>query len=136
MLLLVLGNSFVALYVGWEGVGLASYLLIAFWYTRPAAATAAKKAFIMNRVGDVGLALAIFLMFSQLGTTSYEGVFGGVGTLAGGTDHRDGPAPAARAPAASPASSRCRRGCPTPWRARPRSRRSSTPRPWSPPAST
>src|SRR5215217_1645866 len=85
MLLLVLGNSFVALYVGWEGVGLASYLLIAFWYTRPAAATAAKKAFIMNRVGDVGLALAIFLMFSQLGTTSYEGVFGTVGTLAGGT---------------------------------------------------
>jgi NADH-quinone oxidoreductase subunit L len=85
MLLLVLGNSFVALYVGWEGVGLASYLLIAFWYTRPAAATAAKKAFIMNRVGDVGLALAIFVMFSQLGTTSYEGVFGAVGTLAGGT---------------------------------------------------
>jgi NADH-quinone oxidoreductase subunit L len=85
MLLLVLGNSFVALYVGWEGVGLASYLLIAFWYTRPAAATAAKKAFIMNRVGDVGLALAIFLMFSQLGTTSYVGVFGGVGSLAGGT---------------------------------------------------
>ena len=85
MLLLVLGNSFVALYVGWEGVGLASYLLIAFWYTRPAAATAAKKAFIMNRVGDVGLALAIFLMFAQLGTTSYDGVFGAVGTLAGGT---------------------------------------------------
>src|SRR3954470_15066804 len=85
MLLLVLGNSYVALYVGWEGVGLASYLLIAFWYTRPTAATAAKKAFIMNRVGDVGLALAIFLMFSQLGTTSYAGVFGGVGALAGGT---------------------------------------------------
>jgi NADH-quinone oxidoreductase subunit L len=85
MLLLVLGNSFVALYVGWEGVGLASYLLIAFWYTRPAAATAAKKAFIMNRVGDVGLALAIFLMFAQLGTTSYADVFGEVGTLAGGT---------------------------------------------------
>ncbi|HEV7186677.1 MAG TPA: NADH-quinone oxidoreductase subunit L [Blastococcus sp.] len=85
MLLLVLGNSYVALYVGWEGVGLASYLLIAFWFTRPAAATAAKKAFIMNRVGDVGLALAIFLMFSQLGTTSYAGVFSGVGGLAGGT---------------------------------------------------
>jgi NADH-quinone oxidoreductase subunit L len=85
MLLLVLGNSYVALYVGWEGVGLASYLLIAFWYTRPAAATAAKKAFIMNRVGDVGLALAIFLMFAQLGTTSYAGVFGQVGLLAGGT---------------------------------------------------
>src|SRR5688500_1538309 len=85
MLLLVLGNSFVALYVGWEGVGLASYLLIAFWYTRPSAATAAKKAFIMNRVGDVGLALAIFLMFAQLGTVTYAGVFGAVGTLAGGT---------------------------------------------------
>jgi NADH-quinone oxidoreductase subunit L len=85
MLLLVLGNSYVALYVGWEGVGLASYLLIAFWYTRPAAATAAKKAFIMNRVGDVGLALAIFLMFAQLGTTSFAGVFGSVGVLAGGT---------------------------------------------------
>src|SRR5215210_4509790 len=85
MLLLVLGNSYVALYVGWEGVGLASYLLIAFWYVRPAAATAAKKAFIMNRVGDVGLALAIFLMFAQLGTVSYEGVFGSIGTLAGGT---------------------------------------------------
>src|ERR1700712_3516342 len=84
MLLLVLGNSYVALYVGWEGVGLASYLLIAFWYYRPAAATAAKKAFIMNRVGDVGLALAIFLMFAQLGTTSFAGVLGGVGALSGG----------------------------------------------------
>src|SRR3954453_22683089 len=85
MLLLVLGDSYVALYVGWEGVGLASYLLIAFCYTRPAAATAAKKAFLMNRVGDVGLALAIFVMFAQLGTTSYAGVLGSVGLLAGGT---------------------------------------------------
>src|ERR671927_1761619 len=85
MLLLVLGDNFVALYVGWEGVGLASYLLIAFWHDRPSAATAAKKAFIMNRVGDVGLALAIFLMFAQLGTVTYDGVFGAVGTLAGGT---------------------------------------------------
>ncbi|WP_369257821.1 NADH-quinone oxidoreductase subunit L [Geodermatophilus amargosae] len=85
MLLLVLGDNYVALYVGWEGVGLASYLLIAFWHERPAAATAAKKAFVMNRVGDVGLALAIFVMFAQLGTVSYEGVFGGAGALAGGT---------------------------------------------------
>src|SRR5919206_1724205 len=84
MLLLVLGNSYLALYVGWEGVGLASYLLIAFWYYRPAAATAAKKAFIMNRVGDVGLALAIFLMFAQLGTTSFAGVLGGAGALSRG----------------------------------------------------
>ncbi len=75
MLLLVLGNSFVTLYAGWEGVGLASYLLIGFWSDRPSAATAAKKAFIMNRVGDVGLALAIFLMFKELGTVSFAGVF-------------------------------------------------------------
>ncbi|CAN5286112.1 NADH-quinone oxidoreductase subunit L [soil metagenome] len=85
MLLLVLGNSFVALYVGWEGVGLASYLLIAFWHDRPAAATAAKKAFIMNRVGDVGLAIAIFIMFATLGSTSYAEVFAGAGTLGAGT---------------------------------------------------
>jgi NADH-quinone oxidoreductase subunit L len=84
MLLLVLGNSYVALYVGWEGVGLASFLLIAFWYRRPAAVTAAKKAFVMNRVGDVGLALAIFIMFAQLGTTSFVGVLGSTGVLAGG----------------------------------------------------
>jgi len=81
MLLLVLANNFVVVYIGWEGVGLASYLLIAFWYYKPAAASAAKKAFLMNRVGDVGLALAIFLMFANLGTTSYSGVFAGVGNL-------------------------------------------------------
>ncbi len=82
MLLLVLGDSFVTLYAGWEGVGLASYLLIGFWSDRPAAATAAKKAFIMNRVGDVGLALAIFLMFKELGTVSFAGVFSGIEELA------------------------------------------------------
>jgi NADH-quinone oxidoreductase subunit L len=85
MLLLVLGGGFVSLYFGWEGVGLASYLLIGFWSDRPAAATAAKKAFIMNRVGDVGLALAIFLMYKELGTTSYDGVFAGIDTLSPGT---------------------------------------------------
>jgi NADH-quinone oxidoreductase subunit L len=84
MLLLVLGNSFLALYVGWEGVGLASYLLIAFWYFKPDAATAAKKAFIANRVGDVGLSLAIMVMFASLGTTTFEGVFNSPG-LVGGT---------------------------------------------------
>ena len=82
MLLLVLGNSFVTLYGGWEGVGLASYLLIGFWSDRPAAATAAKKAFIMNRVGDVGLALAIFLMFKEMGTVSFEGVFSRIDEVA------------------------------------------------------
>ncbi|MEU8610428.1 NADH-quinone oxidoreductase subunit L [Actinoplanes sp. NPDC048791] len=85
MLLLVLGNNYVMLYFGWEGVGLASYLLISFWYTRPSAATAGKKAFLMNRVGDAGLAIGIFLMFATLGTTQYDEVFNGVGALSGAT---------------------------------------------------
>jgi NADH-quinone oxidoreductase subunit L len=85
MLLLVLANNYVMLYIGWEGVGLASYLLISFWYTRPSAATAGKKAFLMNRVGDAGLAIAIFLLFSTLGTVNYADVFSGVGRLGSGT---------------------------------------------------
>jgi NADH-quinone oxidoreductase subunit L len=85
MLLLVLGDNYVMLYVGWEGVGLASYLLIAFWYNRPSATTAGKKAFIMNRVGDAGLAIAIFGMFATLGTVSYQGVFENVGRLSSAT---------------------------------------------------
>ncbi|MGI5211529.1 NADH-quinone oxidoreductase subunit L [Plantactinospora sp. CA-290183] len=85
MLLLVLGNNYVMLYVGWEGVGLASYLLISFWTDRPSAATAGKKAFLMNRVGDAGLAIAIFIMFATLGSTQYADVFNGAGALAGGT---------------------------------------------------
>ena len=85
MLLLVLGNNYVMLYFGWEGVGLASYLLISFWYTRPAAATAGKKAFLMNRVGDAGLVIAIFLLFASLGTVNYADVFNGVGSMSSGT---------------------------------------------------
>ncbi|MEV8504352.1 NADH-quinone oxidoreductase subunit L [Actinoplanes sp. NPDC051475] len=85
MLLLVLGNNYVMLYFGWEGVGLASYLLISFWYTRPSAATAGKKAFLMNRVGDAGLAVGIFLMFATLGSTQYDYVFNHVSALSGGT---------------------------------------------------
>jgi NADH-quinone oxidoreductase subunit L len=84
MLILVLANNFVLLYLGWEGVGLASYLLIGWYHERPSAATAAKKAFLMNRVGDVGLALAIFLLFTELGTVQYADVFARVGELSGG----------------------------------------------------
>jgi NADH-quinone oxidoreductase subunit L len=84
MLLLVLGNNYVMLYLGWEGVGLASYLLISFWYLRPSAATAGKKAFLMNRVGDAGFAVAIFLMFSTLGTVGYADVFTGIGKASAG----------------------------------------------------
>src|SRR3954469_15837683 len=84
MLLLVLGNNFVMLYLGWEGVGLASYLLIGFYQDRPSAATAAKKAFLMNRVGDVGLAIAIFIIWTQLGTLQYTEVFARIGEIGGG----------------------------------------------------
>ncbi|BAX91517.1 NADH-quinone oxidoreductase subunit L [Mycobacterium shigaense] len=77
MLLLVVADNYLVLYVGWEGVGLASYLLIGFWYHKPSAATAAKKAFVMNRVGDAGLAVGMFLMFTTFGTLSYAGVFAG-----------------------------------------------------------
>jgi NADH-quinone oxidoreductase subunit L len=78
MLLLVLSDNYLGLYAGWEGVGLASYLLIGFWQYKPTAATAAKKAFIANRVGDAGLSLAIMLMFAQFGTVTFAGVFGAV----------------------------------------------------------
>src|SRR6266571_3317765 len=84
MLLLVLGDNYLVLYVGWEGVGLASYLLIGFWYYKPSAAVAAKKAFIVNRVGDAGLSIAIMLMFAEFGTVSFTGVFGTVGSAGSG----------------------------------------------------
>src|SRR5215467_5236566 len=83
MLTLVLANNYVMLYLGWEGVGLASYLLISWYTNKPSAVTAGKKAFIMNRVGDAGMALAIFLMFATLGTVQFSGVF----SLVGGASH-------------------------------------------------
>ncbi|MDH6112384.1 NADH-quinone oxidoreductase subunit L [Kitasatospora sp. MAP12-15] len=76
MLLLVLSNNYLLLYVGWEGVGLASYLLIGFWQHKPSAATAAKKAFLVNRVGDMGLSIAIMLMFTEFGSFAFTPVFG------------------------------------------------------------
>jgi NADH-quinone oxidoreductase subunit L len=75
MLLLVLADNYLVLYAGWEGVGLASYLLIGFWQFKPAAAVAAKKAFIANRVGDAGFSLAVMLMFATFGTVTFTGVF-------------------------------------------------------------
>ena len=78
MLLLVLGNSYLNLYVGWEGVGLASYLLIGFWNQKPTYATAAKKAFVANRVGDVGLSLAVMIAFVQFGSVTFDGVAKGI----------------------------------------------------------
>ncbi len=75
MLLLVLADNYLGLYVGWEGVGLASYLLIGFWSYKPSAAAAAKKAFVVNRVGDIGLAVALMILFSTVGSVTFNNVF-------------------------------------------------------------
>ncbi len=85
MLLLILANNYLLLYVGWEGVGLASYLLISFWQIKPSAAAAGKKAFIINRVGDVGLSLAIMVMFVTFGSVGFQEVFGSAGQASEGT---------------------------------------------------
>ena len=77
MLLLVLADNYLLLYVGWEGVGLASYLLISFWQHKPSAAVAGKKAFVVNRVGDIGLSLAVMLMFTTFHTVTFSGVANG-----------------------------------------------------------
>ncbi|PTR26577.1 NADH dehydrogenase subunit L [Rhodococcus sp. OK519] len=84
MLLLVLADNYLGLYVGWEGVGLASYLLIGFWQHKPTAATAAKKAFVVNRVGDMGLMVGLMIMFATFGSVSFTDVLGGVDTASGG----------------------------------------------------
>jgi len=81
MLILVLGSSYVTMFIGWEGVGLSSYLLIGFWFTNNHYNNAAKKAFVMNRIGDLGFLLAIFWMLAQFGTITYAGVFEKAGTV-------------------------------------------------------
>src|SRR5690554_630021 len=81
MLLLVLADSFLLLFVGWEGVGLASYLLIGFWNHRTEYAVAAKKAFIANRVGDLGLLIAMMALFASVGALDFTSVFASVGSM-------------------------------------------------------
>lgn len=83
MLLLVLGNNYLIMFVGWEGVGLCSYLLIGFWFKNTAYNNAAKKAFIMNRVGDLGFLMGIILIFVTFGSISYDQVF----SIASGGNH-------------------------------------------------
>jgi NADH-quinone oxidoreductase subunit L len=79
MLTLVLANNYLMMFLGWEGVGLASYLLIGFWQYKPSAAVAAKKAFVVNRVGDIGMALGTMLVFATFGTVSFAGVSASAG---------------------------------------------------------
>ncbi|MEJ2028243.1 MAG: NADH-quinone oxidoreductase subunit L, partial [Limibacillus sp.] len=85
MLILVLGNNFLVMYVGWEGVGLCSYLLIGYWFEKKSAADAGKKAFIVNRVGDFGFALGIMLIFATFGSLAFKDVFPAASTLLPGT---------------------------------------------------
>jgi NADH-quinone oxidoreductase subunit L len=85
MLMLVTSDNLVQLFFGWEGVGLASYLLIGFWYQKPSANAAAIKAFVVNRVGDFGFALGIFAVFMLIGSTDFETIFGAAPGLAGKT---------------------------------------------------
>jgi NADH-quinone oxidoreductase subunit L len=87
MLALVTSDNLIQLFFGWEGVGLASYLLIGFWYQRPSANAAAIKAFIVNRVGDFGFALGIFALFMLVGSTDFETIFAQAPALVGKTVH-------------------------------------------------
>ncbi|MCX2481703.1 NADH-quinone oxidoreductase subunit L [Pedobacter sp. MC2016-15] len=75
MLLLVLGSNYIVMFIGWEGVGLCSYLLIGFWFTNASYASAAKKAFVMNRIGDLGFLIAVFLIFTTFGSIEFSKVF-------------------------------------------------------------
>ena len=81
MLLLVLGANYIIMFIGWEGVGLCSYLLIGYWFKNDNYNSAAKKAFIMNRIGDLGFLLAVFWLISRLGTVDYHDVFANVSKL-------------------------------------------------------
>src|SRR5690606_24244131 len=85
MLMLVTADNLVQLFFGWEGVGLASYLLIGFWYDRPSANAAAIKAFVVNRVGDFGFALGIFGIFMMTGAVDFDGIFAAAPSLTGKT---------------------------------------------------
>lgn len=84
MLTLVMGANYVIMFFGWEGVGLCSYLLIGFWYANKEYGYAARKAFIMNRIGDLGLLLSIFFMFQLFGTTDFKTVFASAGNASPG----------------------------------------------------
>src|SRR5437762_12754473 len=85
MLTLVLANNYLLMFIGWEGVGLASYLLIGFWFTKDSAASAGKKAFIVNRIGDFGFLIGLFLMIQHFNSLDFTKVFDSVAHLPAGT---------------------------------------------------
>ncbi len=132
MLMLVTAADFMQLFFGWEGVGLASYLLIGFWFHKPTANAASIKAFVVNRVGDFGFALGIMTVFWMFGTIKFAELFPLIAAKAGTNWTFIGHSFSAldlaailccsSAPWASRPSSSCTPGCRTPWKARPRSR--------------
>ncbi len=138
MLTLVLADNFLLMFVGWEGVGLCSYLLIGFWFKSDSAANAGKKAFIVNRIGDFGFLIAMFLLIAHFGSLSFSDVFSQTARIPPGRADSSPPSrsSSSSAPPASPRRFRSTSGCPTPWKAPRPSPPSSTPPPWSPPAST
>src|SRR3546814_5585308 len=88
MLLLVPGSNYVVMFIGWEGVGLCSYLLIGFWFKNKEFASAGKKAFVMNRIGDLSFLIAVFLIFNTFGTLEFVGVFSQAAGMAMGDTTR------------------------------------------------
>jgi len=140
MLLLVMGNNFLLMFIGWEGVGLCSYLLIGYYYKKDSAADAGKKAFIMNRIGDFGFLLGIMWIFWTLGSIDYTTVFAAAPHSEELMRHtRWGGLTVVTlitlflfvGAQANPPRFRCIHGCRTPWKARRRSPRSSMRPPWS-----
>ena len=128
MLTLVLGGNFLVMFVGWEGVGLCSYLLIGYWYEKKSASDAGKKAFIVNRIGDWGFLLGVFLIFFTFGTFDFRAVANAaaampVETAQFGVAVADHACCCSSARPARARRSRCTSGCRTRWKARRRSRR-------------
>ena len=134
MLTLILANNYVLMFVGWEGVGLCSYLLIGFYFHRKSASDAANKAFIVNRIGDAGFLLGMFTIAWYMGSLRFIDVTAAArsGHFASRRSHhhRWPRYCSSSAPAVNPRSFRFTSGCPTRWKAPRQSPRSSTPRPW------
>ncbi len=133
MLVLVLASSFLLLFVGWEGVGLASYLLIGFYFTKDSAANAGKKAFIVNRIGDFGFLLAMFLLIAHFGILNFATSSASVNATPGASTVASSPPSVSCSCSAQPENprrSRSTSGCLTQWKAPHRSPRSSMRRPW------
>ena len=135
MLTLVLGANYAVLFVGWEGVGLCSYLLIGFWFHKQSASDAGKKAFIVNRIGDAGFLAGMFLVFVTFGTLDFRDGHGGGRRTCRSSGPGAGRSPSSASCSSSAPPARARRsrsssGCPTRWKARPRSPPSSTRRRW------